>query len=263
MSTLILPCLSTHPDLYHGKYVAGLFANGEPGAWYDPSDFSTMFQDAAGTIPVTAVEQPVGKMLDKSGRGNHASQATTTKRPTLKQDANGCYYLSFDGVDDAMQTGNIDFTATDKMTVWAGVRKSVDTSGMLIEMSADLNQATGAFFIATGVVYGYQFISKGTSNGNALVYNYPAPRTNVFTGVGNISGDISSVRLNGSQVAISTSNQGTGNYGNYPLYIGSRAGTSIPFNGHIYSLIVRGAQSTDAQIISAETYANQKTGAYI
>lgn len=36
------------------------------GAWFDPSDLSTMFQDAAGTVPVTAVEQPVGLMLDKS-----------------------------------------------------------------------------------------------------------------------------------------------------------------------------------------------------
>lgn len=38
------------------------------GAWFDPSDLSTLFQDATGTIPVTAVEQPVGLMLDKSRR---------------------------------------------------------------------------------------------------------------------------------------------------------------------------------------------------
>jgi hypothetical protein len=62
---------------------ASLFAAGEQGAWYDPSDFSTMFQDSAGTTPVTAVEQPVGLILDKSGRGNNASQATAGSRPTL------------------------------------------------------------------------------------------------------------------------------------------------------------------------------------
>ena len=43
-----------------------LFAAGEPGAWYDPSDFTTMFQDSTGVTPVTAVEQPVGLILDKS-----------------------------------------------------------------------------------------------------------------------------------------------------------------------------------------------------
>lgn len=59
-----------------------------------------MFQDSAGTTPVTAVGQPVGKILDKSGRGNHATQADAAKRPLLQQDGNGKYYLSFDGVDD-------------------------------------------------------------------------------------------------------------------------------------------------------------------
>ena len=43
-----------------------LFANGEQGFFYDPNDLSTMFQDAAGTVPVTGVGQPVGLMLDKS-----------------------------------------------------------------------------------------------------------------------------------------------------------------------------------------------------
>lgn len=60
-----------------------LFRNGEAGAWYGPSDMSTMFQDSAGTTPVTAVEQPVGRILDKSGRGNHATQATTAAKPVL------------------------------------------------------------------------------------------------------------------------------------------------------------------------------------
>ena len=43
-----------------------LFTSGAQGAWYDPSDLSTLYQDAAGTTPVTAVEQPVGLMLDRS-----------------------------------------------------------------------------------------------------------------------------------------------------------------------------------------------------
>jgi len=43
-----------------------LFAAGEQGAWYDPSDLSTLYQDSAGTTPVTALGQPVGLMLDKS-----------------------------------------------------------------------------------------------------------------------------------------------------------------------------------------------------
>ena len=43
-----------------------LFAGGKQGVWYDPSDKSTLFQDVAGTVPVTKDGDPVGLMLDKS-----------------------------------------------------------------------------------------------------------------------------------------------------------------------------------------------------
>lgn len=84
--------------------VAALFTQGQQGAWYDPSDFTTLYQDSAGTTPVTAVEQPVGLMKDKSGRGNHASQATAASRPILRQDTNGKYYPAFDGIDDSLSS---------------------------------------------------------------------------------------------------------------------------------------------------------------
>jgi hypothetical protein len=51
---------------FGGFSPATLFAMGEQGYWLDPSDFSTMFQDSAGTTPVTAVGQNVGLILDKS-----------------------------------------------------------------------------------------------------------------------------------------------------------------------------------------------------
>jgi len=63
-------------------------------------------------------------------------------------------------------------------------------------------------------------------------------------------------------VVSSSGDAGTGNLGNHTLYIGRRNGTSLPLNGHLYSLIVRGAASSDSQIASAESYVNSKTGAY-
>jgi hypothetical protein len=54
-----------------------LFSAGEQGYWLDPSDFSTMFQDAAGTTPVTAVGQSVRLMIDKSRGGVSATQLVT------------------------------------------------------------------------------------------------------------------------------------------------------------------------------------------
>ena len=60
-----------------------LFGLTDTGWVYEHSDFSTLFQDAAGTIPVTAVGQPVGRQLDKSGKGNHRTQSIALNRPTL------------------------------------------------------------------------------------------------------------------------------------------------------------------------------------
>ena len=69
------------------SFVASLFANGEQGAWYEPSlDNGTLFQDQAGTTPVTAVEQPVSLMLDKS-KGGGAIGADTVVNGTFTADS--------------------------------------------------------------------------------------------------------------------------------------------------------------------------------
>jgi hypothetical protein len=437
---------------------AALFASGEQGAWYDPSDFSTMFQDTAGTVPVTAVGQSVARINDKSGRGNHATQATSASRPllsarvsrltkteqfddavwaktgatidatqytapngTLTADrlietattaihrviqsatftsgvsfkaavyvkaaernfarlgvsggaaglavainlttgalssvvdtfgnytgvtaaasdvgngwwllsltatrasggsdsgavsvgasdaltasgsyagdgASGIYiwgadlrvandgvglpayqrvntaadydtvgfpqYLLFDGVDDGMATASIDFTATDKMTVLAGVRKLSDAAeGSIAELSATLASNNGTFRLTApeGAAATLGFTSKGTAGVVASIGSIAAPATRVVTGLADISGDSVRIDINGVDGTPVTTDQGTGNFGNYPLYIGARNNASVRFNGRVYSLIVRGAASTTEQITAAETWVNGKTGAY-
>jgi hypothetical protein len=47
-----------------------LFASGEAGDWFDPSDLSRMWQDTAGTTPVTADGQTVGLMLGQRAGAN-------------------------------------------------------------------------------------------------------------------------------------------------------------------------------------------------
>jgi len=64
-------------------------------------------------------------------------------------------------------------------------------------------------------------------------------------------------------VANSATDQGTGNFLAYPIYIGRRGGTALPFNGRVYGMIVRfGANLTTDQITQTETWINGKTGAY-
>ena len=424
---------------------ASLFAAGEQGVWYDPSDFSTLFQDAAGTIPVTAVEQPVGLILDKSGRGNHASQPTTTARavlrarynlltysedfsnpawlkntginvvgtkklvpttnngshktqnvsasglnnvsgqftmrfrakadgyniivlwfdnasvgarfnvsngtvvsstgvvagttPTIVPDGDGYYkcevtvsatngtqatyivdnannfffagdgtsgilvdwidvrpanlpaslppyqriaaatdydtagfpvYLDPDGTDDNYVTGSINFTSTDKMTIWAGMRKLDDTGRILCELSANVNNNNGTFVVVTGndVNSFYQSSSRGNATSVATLAAkfttglYPAPDSAVITAQHDISADLSRIRRNGSSAGAidGTADQGTGNFGNYPLYLFSRAGTSVRWKGNFYGMIIRGAATNTAQLEQTEQWINARMG---
>lgn len=53
------------PNNIH-QFIKSLFADGSQGAYLDNNDLSAIFQDAAGTIPVTAVGQSEGLILDKS-----------------------------------------------------------------------------------------------------------------------------------------------------------------------------------------------------
>lgn len=89
--------------------------NEEPeGAFYDFNDLSTLFQDSEGLIPVTAVGQTVGKVLDKSGNNNHLIQPTVSRQPKLIRDEEtGSYGLAWDGVDDVMYASipNIESTS--------------------------------------------------------------------------------------------------------------------------------------------------------
>lgn len=244
--------------------ITALFSGSEPGFWFDPSDFSTMFQDSAGTIPVTATGQPVGKINDKSGRGNHATQATAASRPTLQQDAGGRYYLSFDGTDDSMATAAINMTTTDAVSVGTGIYKQSDAArGILIEFSPVITTNNGAFSIEAPNTAATAQI-KGNSKGTL-----EAPKTATGAAAGNpfkvlllarISTDFINIRVNGVDLT-DPADQGTGNYGNYSLYIGRRNNASLPYNGRIYSLLGLGRAFTAGEITSVESYLSSKSGA--
>ena len=181
-------------------------------------------------------------------------------------------YLKFDGTDDWMATGSIDFTATDKMFVAAGVRKLSDAAaaGMVLETSTQWNLNAGAFGLQAPEYIPQQkyigFVSGGSTNTGTGAFttssSFSAPVTFVGTGISDIAAPIQTLRLNGSQAATAITSQGTGKYGNYPLYIGRRGGTSYPFNGRLYSLVVCGKTASASEITSTESYINNKTKAY-
>lgn len=155
---------------------------------------------------------------------------------------------------------------TDQMTVWAGERKLSDAAAAIVaELSVDTNLNSGTFAVTApnnNGIANLNFGSKGTTLVANIITTYTAPLTNVITGIASISTPVVTIRVNGTQAATSSSTQGTGNYGTYPLFIGARNLTSVFFNGRIYSLIVRGATSNASQISSTEGWVNIKTAAY-
>jgi len=247
------------------QLIKSIFANNEQGFVYDPNDLTTMFQDAAGAIPVTGAGQPVGLILDKSGRGNHARQANSTSRPILQRNATtGAYYLAFDGADDFFVTNSIDFTSTDKVSLFAGVRKLSDSAqNMIVEFSTSANTDSNSFALTTYPASGelFTFASRGTGLLRVAAIKdlqFSAPKSAVLTGIADFSAQTISLKAN--SVLVTNSLSTTGAFGNYPLYIGRRGGTSLPFNGHIYSLIGIGRLTTDAETATLEKLIAKNTG---
>lgn len=386
-----------------------LFENSEQGFAYDPNDLTTMFQDAAGTIPVTAAGQPVGLMKDKSGRNNHAFQTVSASRPVFQQTPilgselvvnstfdtgtsgwegsnggkllavnggmrltntlaaygrAGCTipsitgksykmscrlrsgggtsvtlgvgnnsgsvalgsvytasteyvntsfiftaqaettfiigligtttvgltaffddisvkeivgyrtdqnYLAFDGVDDFLQTNNIDFTATDKVSLFAGVRKLSDLTAFPVIVETGITElVSGSFHLyanSSTTTRGYALAVTGTKQvWRRMAGDYASPDSAVITAFPNLSASSDlAVKLrrdgvNQTLVVDSGDVTGGGNFGNLPLYIGRRAGTSLPFNGHIYGLIGIGRLTTDSETIALEKFIAKNTG---
>ena len=248
-----------------------LFAASEPGFWYDPSDLTTLFQDAAGTTPVTAAGQSVGLMLDKSGRGNHATQSTSLSRTTYQVDSNGRGHLLFDGSDDFLVTSASNYSVTDKAQVFAGVRKLSDAAQacvMAIGLNGgppSANHEQGLLLApgASGASTYYWRVAGMFTGTQAIALGYSAPNTAVLSAQADIAADLQRLGVNGS-VVLGSGDLGTGSFGTAQVcYIGRRSGTSLPFSGRIYSLIARfGPNLTADQIAQTEDWVNSKTGAY-
>lgn len=182
------------------------------------------------------------------------------------------YYLSFDGTDDFLVTGTINPGSVDKAQVFAGVRKLSDAAtGVVCELSSTINNAGTFSVYAPYTGASYASLLNGSALGGISYTTFTSPLTNVVSSQYDISQSVIAseitFRANATTVAGSSfgaANAGTGNFGTtYPLYIGRRGGTTLPFNGNIYSLIVRFGPNLDTTTISnTETWVNGKTLAY-
>lgn len=227
--------------------------------WYDPSDLSTLFQDSAGTTPVTADGDPVGRVLDKSGNGYHRIQPTSGSRLTYRT-SGGLHWLEYGGVDDGMYTAaTVDHSVSDEVTICSGVEFGVDsTTEIFIENSSNSGSAPGkfAFFNATGGVRNW----RSTGTNAVTISNTVAPSKIVQTGLAKISTDLCKLRQDGAEVATSSSDQGSGNYGNEVIYFGRRNNATLPFSGSEYQSCGFTTVLSGTDLSNIESFVANKTG---
>jgi len=267
-----------------------LFASGEEGAWYDPSDLTTMWTDTAGTIQATAVLEgdtptaanAVARIDDKSGNGNHATQITSPSRPYLTVTAGGLYYLSFDGTDDFMTSGtNADWKYLHDGTgayVGAGITATDSANPDSIEFIFATNDSSPT---AVGFYASIDDRSSVSRNEawNVRVSSTTSSPTPIFEATNSTVSDIDGnlvfslqhgssqtpdfiFRDNGSSVY-------SVNYGNTPstansetaLYIGNGGPTPTVFwSGSLYNAVILDRLLTTDEITNTEAYLATRSG---
>lgn len=163
-------------------------------------------------------------------------------------------------------TGNLDLSSTNKVTVWAGVRKTSDANGMLAELSTNGDSTTGTFYVAN-IGQAWRFALGGAGAVYDDATTFAAPKTNVLSSLYDQSAGTPATkivpRVNAATPTLAVNGTlGSGNFTSNPYYLLSRAGSSLFFNGGFNTLIVLGAAATAAQISTTEAYCNQKLRAY-
>lgn len=226
---------------------------------------SLTFTPTAGSVTFTVSGSVTEAQLEDG------SAFTTYQRVTTATDYDTVgfpHYLKFDGVDDFLSTGNIDFTATDKMTVMAGV--TITSTGVRIIYEHGANPEAGSGFGAkTGVVavgdltviaYSTAITSRRT-DASTLPIGQSTVLSHAIDIAGATAADEQQTRLNGITPTYAYSGgTGTGNLTSQIFYIGRRGGTSMPMGGRIHQLIVRGTATTPADILIGEKFVAGKTG---
>ena len=242
-----------------------LFSGGELGIWLDPSDLSTMFQDSAGTTPVTADGDPVGLIQDKSGNGNDASQSSTGLRPLYKTDG-ALHWLQFDGlgshliVEGSTTTLNFLHNGLGGCTI-TGVNLPSDSTGGMV-LSSNITNTQIGFSIYIFNSYWRSVVSNGTG-----VFLIVGNTGNVAVGAQVLTTIHDSSRASDYQVLKNQNSEFTLNHNGDAslsnatnnMRIGRRGDSAgVNLNGNIYSMII--VEGVPSKLNEAENYTANKTG---
>jgi len=248
--------------------VQALFASRNGGMW-DMGDTATLFQDAAGATPITAVTQSIARVNDKSGNGNHATQPTAGSRPLYQVDGGyGC--AQFDGINDLLQVAGINLSSTDKVLIGLAFKPNSASVSIAAEYSPMANINSGAFYVALnegGAGHSYFQVNNGgvvdmAVNASAMA----AANTTIVEYIDltlAAATSKSTVRINGAAATLNTVYDGAdspGNFGNYDFFMGARSGGLFPSNMNIHRAFIRAGAATAGEQLILENWLRESCG---
>jgi len=176
-------------------------------------------------------------------------------------------FFDFDGTNDYARTvSSLDLSQYDHVTVQMNMlAENTNKTEITFEHSENWNTNVGGFGLANQEGGGgYVNNLHHTNHDRAGIYrNYEAnilndwhQQTNIFSSVDDPSGRLTyldgnllnySVQPSGSYPT-GTSTSNSLNFGNYHFYIGSRAGSTLFFNGKVKSILIYGSKLSSNQV---------------
>ena len=230
--------------------ITSLFSAGEQGAFYIPrpvvNGTQALFQDDAGTDPVTADGDPVGRMLDQSGNGNHATQSVSGSRPVYRTDGT-LHWLQGNGSNQYLESQAYGRPVT------------------AIVAAKHTDNDTGNDSAAIGYSDWEQWYSFQRFGGELLCYRAASPIANAnpngataaFVGSTDLAtASEPNIKINGT-TAPNQPGYFTRPAGNTALLIGARisGGSKINFlDGNFYGAIIRDTVINSGDTASGTSY---------
>lgn len=195
----------------------------DPLVFWDLNAPGSLWQDVEGSIPVLNVGDPVSLIRDRSGNGHHLILSGCT----FEKDPQGRPRVYFNHAQSHAQTiGPVEFSSDEvQISAVIGKRALTYSGGTLIGFGRPSDEGSWQIFGADSSEDDlFLFSTRGTESVSASASGYTSPVTGVVTARSSIGSDVAEIRIDGSLEDSSSEDQGDGDYGSYPITVGSSAG---------------------------------------
>lgn len=243
---------------------SALMVPGDGSFWYDFGDWTTLFQDTAMTIPVTAAGQVIAAVRDKGPNGYHLFQGSNGNRPVA------AIVGGFKCAEFTAANQNYLITGTDVSIAFAVCHGylifSTKTNGnfmRLLSWSDTSTDTTGASALAvhTGDTAGWFGVRAraaaletrfpGTGVSPLGLYEYEINGANALVAKDSVGGDISDATAGGNTAfPVKKIIVGVMSSANAPS-------TTAPLDGHVYSMVHVGKVPSTNENNKTKAWLNQ------